>query len=594
MSIVRLVRATLIASLRDKHSVLAELQRMGILHLERLRDEEVPDMDVPSRRSREALDYLLSSRRRHRQEHRSERFDAERIETRALEIRQRVRELSDEADFLRGRIAELRPWGDFHWPAGDSIAGRHLWFYVIPLYRLPLLDRVPLPKLEVHRTNRLSYVVVISDEEPEGMPVARTHTGGVSLSELESRLEDVELEIEDLQAERVSLTRWCDLLSASMASIEDQAALRKAGAQTYDLAPLVAVSGWIPARELHRLERFGIERGVAINVREPAMGDDPPTLLENDEWAAGGEDLVRFYMTPHYSLWDPSLVVLASFLLFFAMIISDAGYALALGTITLLYAKRSRSSAGAQRFWRTCLLLSGASLIWGVLMGSYFGVEPEADSLLAKLQVASPTDANTMMQVSILVGVSHLMLASAVQAWRSRGSFAALGPLGWVILIAGGTMCWLGWGEQASQADFKAGIASMVAGALLVFLFGAESENPLKRVAGGALSLTRITNAFGDAMSYMRLFALGLASASLANTFNTMAGNILRSAPDFGFLFAPVILVLGHGLNLLLAVVGGFVHGLRLNFIEFFGWAVPQEGRPFKPFAQMERPSWNR
>jgi V/A-type H+-transporting ATPase subunit I len=102
------------------------------------------------------------------------------------------------------------------------------------------------------------------------------------------------------------------------------------------------------------------------------------------------------------------------------------------------------------------------------------------------------------------------------------------------------------------------------------------------------MSLTRITSAFGDVMSYLRLFALGLASASLAIAFNGLAKDVHENVPGIGFFFAIIIILIGHTINLVLCIVSGFVHGLRLNLIEFFGWSIPDEGRPFRAFRKKE------
>jgi V/A-type H+-transporting ATPase subunit I len=97
-----------------------------------------------------------------------------------------------------------------------------------------------------------------------------------------------------------------------------------------------------------------------------------------------------------------------------------------------------------------------------------------------------------------------------------------------------------------------------------------------------------VSGAFGDVLSYLRLFALGLASASLAAAFNDMAADVRAAIPGIGFLFALLILLLGHSLNFLLSLASGFIHGLRLNVIEFFKWGVQEEGNPYRPFERKE------
>ena len=130
----------------------------------------------------------------------------------------------------------------------------------------------------------------------------------------------------------------------------------------------------------------------------------------------------------------------------------------------------------------------------------------------------------------------------------------------------------------------------MVTGALLVFLFSSTRKvgsikDLILRVLDGLKAVYNITSAFGDVLSYMRLFALGLSGASLALTFNSLAMDVLKSSPVTGVLFAGLILLLGHLLNFALCIMSGVVHGMRLNVIEFVNWGLSDEGYPFKSFS---------
>jgi V/A-type H+-transporting ATPase subunit I len=116
--------------------------------------------------------------------------------------------------------------------------------------------------------------------------------------------------------------------------------------------------------------------------------------------------------------------------------------------------------------------------------------------------------------------------------------------------------------------------------------------NLLLRFLDGLKGVAGVTTAFGDVLSYLRLFALGLASASLAVTFNDLASQAMGVGAGIGLLLGLVILVVGHALNLVLAVVSGVVHGLRLNLIEFYNWGINEEGHPFHAFRKKETVSW--
>ncbi len=317
-------------------------------------------------------------------------------------------------------------------------------------------------------------------------------------------------------------------------------------------------------------------------------------------------------MTPGYRAWDPSWVMFFSFSAFFAMILSDAGYGLILAIVLAFFSKKlGRTSAGRQ-LRQLAVFMVLITIGYGLMIGSFFGFSPAADSWLDHLVVKSHgrsimQDREMMMLVSATIGVFHLVLANLVVAWRWLGSGHALSAVGWVVTLIGGWLVtltllpkpdtmsllsdWFGgsssqWGEMMRiTGGWMAG-----GGLLLVALF--SSTRPLTAIRprdlllrgfDGFLGLTGVTKAFGDALSYLRLFALGLASAQLAIMFNQMAHEATQ-IKGVGILLGLLVFGLGHTMNFVLAVVGGLVHGLRLNCIEFFSWSLTDEGYPFKAY----------
>jgi V/A-type H+-transporting ATPase subunit I len=166
-----------------------------------------------------------------------------------------------------------------------------------------------------------------------------------------------------------------------------------------------------------------------------------------------------------------------------------------------------------------------------------------------------------------------------------------LAPFGWAAAVLGGFALW-GGSQAGLDALTRAGTGALCGGLALVVLFAGSGERPLKRIGLGIAALTSVTGAFGDVLSYMRLFALGLASASLALTFNDMAAQIRDAVPGLGLLLALLVLLAGHAMNFVLSLSSGFIHGLRLNVIEFFKWGVKDEGTPYHPFERKESTSW--
>jgi V/A-type H+/Na+-transporting ATPase subunit I len=591
--IVPLVKVTVYGQLKDKQEVLAHLQGMGLLHLIPLsmRDEELRETG-PSSEAREALSFLLSCPVRRRQALNPAEFGASKVEAEALRLKERLHMLTDERDFLIGRIKDLRPWGNFAFPDLEDLANHRLWFFVVPHHRVKEIP-VELTMEVVHRDNRFSYVVVISEKKPEGMPVARVHTGNRSISQLEQRLEEVELELEDLQAGRTSLTRYCTLFGQSLAHLEDRAALSDAAGRTYDDSPVFALQAWCPRKKIAELQEYTAAQGLVLDRVDPDPEEVPPTLFNNASPLAVGEDLVCFYQTPSYWHWDPSSIVFVSFTVFFGMIMADAGYGLLMALALWAFWNRMGRSEVALRLRTLFTAITGGTLVYGVLIGSYFGLEPPEHSLLTALQVVHMHDFSLLMRISVLIGAGHLILANCAVVWRWRHSIKAMAPLGWVFIFSGALVAWFGYTLSVGAAVLKhVGFGSMVLGGVLVLFFSELEGSALKRFLMGLERLTKLSGAFGDTLSYLRLFALGLASASLAMSFNDIARQLHAEVQGFGLLLALLVLLIGHGLNIVIAISSGFIHGLRLNFIEFFNWSGCGEGYAFKAFRRKEKSSW--
>jgi V/A-type H+-transporting ATPase subunit I len=292
-------------------------------------------------------------------------------------------------------------------------------------------------------------------------------------------------------------------------------------------------------------------------------------------------------MTPAYWCWDPSSVVLISFAVFFAMILSDAGYGLLLGLVLLRFWKKLGRSEGGRRFRFVLGLLTASAVVYGMVVGSYFGITPQPDTILGRFHVLDMHDSGTMMMICVIIGALHIVVANVMDAVRYGWRAQALAPLGWAAMVVGGFLLGTGVMQQVDALTRWGGVV-LGGGALLVFLFAGAGHPPLQRIVRGCLAFTQVTGAFGDVLSYLRLFALGLATASLALAFNGMAGDIREAVPGVGLLFALLILIVGHALNFVLGLSSGVIHGLRLNVIEFFKWGVPQEGRLFRPFKRKD------
>jgi len=594
MSIISMHKVTFIGMTADRDRLLTDLQKMGCLQIIPLSSESAAVTDsAVSAGARDALKFLHAYPQRRRQVLDKDQFNAVEVEQQVLEVRKRLHDLHDERDFLIKRIQDMLPWGDFVLPSLQEMGSLRLWFYVVPHKELAKIQASERVWEIVRRDNQFCYVIVVDKEEPSGMPVPRIHFGSKPRHELEARLEVVEMAIEDTQAERAYLTRWHDLFRDGLNRLEDIAVCKSAAAQIYSNDSAFALQGWAPIDSLSALDAYSKKQAFYFASAAPDQQDNPPTLMRNHSWLSAGEDLVTFYMTPGYQTWDPSGVVFISFTLFFAMIIADAGYGALLGLLLMFgWSKMGRSSSG-RRLRPLLLSVVVASLGVGVLFGSYFGVTPPDESLLGKLHVLEITDTNRMMMISVVIGVFHIVLANVMNAYRYPHWQDRLPSIGWIGVICGGVALAISGSIMLSGLQ-EFGIALMSIGALLIVWFTSPNAKPIARLLHGLEGLTKLSGALGDVLSYLRLFALGLGGASLAIEFNHMAADVYAGFPGIGLIFALLILVLGHGLNLILGISSGVIHGLRLNVIEFFNWGLKEEGTLYKPFKQSEDNLWNR
>lgn len=590
MSILRLKKAALVGLTEEKVHLLDALQQLGVMHVIPLQEPQPrnPTEDsVNPERLKRALQYLLSCREKRRQVVRTRQFNLADMLTRIDHNRSQRLELMSRRDFLEKRIADLMPWGDFSFPAPEALAHQKLWFYLVPNFRMPAVERSGLVWCCVHRDNRHAYIVVLSEQEPDAnrMPVARTLTGQVPLSQLEQDLEDLEIELEAIEAEREALTRWIYQLQRCIADTEDRAFLDEVTDQTLDCEEIFAVQGWVAEKHINALQQFAETHQLALLVEEPEADELPPTQLENPEKLQGGQELVSFFQTPGYRSWDPSRVVFFSFAAFFAIIMSDAGYALLMGLVLAYYWNDMAATQTARRLRSLAATLTVTSLVWGVLVGSYFGAAAPLD-WLAGLKLLDLQDFDAMMRFSISFGALHLVLANLMMAWVRRTRLEAWASVGWALAVLAALLGWL--------QGFQAGHWLLFTAALLLVLLmsGQQQSWQWRSVIWGALALTNITKLFGDVLSYLRLFALGLASASLAITFNQLSVDVATALPGIGVFLQLLILLTGHLLNFVLTVVSGVIHGLRLNLIEFYNWSLADEGYAFRPFSKQEVTPW--
>ena len=361
------------------------------------------------------------------------------------------------------------------------------------------------------------------------------------------------------------------------------------------------LSGFLPADLAPALKDSCRENGWALLLQDPAAGDDVPTLVRN----RGGIDIIRpvfelLGTIPGYREFDISFLFLLFFTFFFAAIIGDAGYGLLIFSGSLFArARMRRRHEEPPAFLSLMLLLSLATIAWGVLTGNWFGSERLARlpwlswMVVPALSSFNPRSGETFKIIFFTVGAVHISIAhfwSFLRQAREKPFIRSLAQLGWLTMVLG--LYFLVLNLVISSEKFPVPFQAkwMIAGGLAaVIVFSRQEGRFLRGVAMGAANLLTTflssISAFADIISYIRLFAVGLAGIEIAKSFNGIAAG-MGTGPA-GILLGGLILLFGHALNMAMGALSVVVHGVRLNMLEFSGHlGMEWSGRAYKPFKE--------
>jgi V/A-type H+-transporting ATPase subunit I len=591
MTIAKLKRLTIVGTADQKPEVLTQLQDMGVLHLIDLRPEPAQLAGDPFKDTRQALKYLEDCPQKQRPARHLKNFNPQQQVERILKLKADIEQLTDERDRLSTQIEALKPWGNFRLPEKGSLDGLRFYFYQLTSKQFRQLATMDCVYQLIRKDHRYSYVVAIHDA-PLDWLIQPLKLPTVPLVDLQEQLQDVEDSIENLETRRIGATRFIQALRNYLLDAQNASELGQANAMTHDESGIFALQGWCPVKQTGDVERLAQDLGLALDIQEPAPTDNPPIYLENSPNFAPGESLIQIYGMPGYRTWDPSAMVFVSFVLFFGLIIADAGYGIILLVLALIFRGRLLRS-GQKRFWELWLALALSACIYGMLMGEYFGFEPPATSILEHIAILQPNldKLNELMAFSIGIGVVHVAIANLISMVHRWPSYSFYVHLGWLLVVVGGYSAWLFGFLAPEPLIAHLGIWGLAAGLALVFCFSHPGPLNTRGISqwffGGLHGLTEASKIFGDVLSYLRLFALGLSSTYLALTFNQLSQDV-ASFGELGILFSFIILLFGHLMNFVLCIMAGTIHGLRLNFIEFYRWSqdADEEGMPFKPFQK--------
>lgn len=617
-------------AIRDKNQFYKDAQILGAIEFIHPTGKRLTAYPQSVERLLQAIKFLQSQGHTE-QDNKKSIKEAEAIAESALEVKKTQGELLEQKRVLLQEISRIEPFGDFSPDEIQAISdatGRHFRFFLAKTSKL-LADAIPSLIL-IKRQEGIDYFISFEKEmspHPDLVELFITEPASI----LRQRLHETEEKLHQLHHKLKELRKYSTLLHRGLLHKINEIDLAHAE-ESSELElenQLFVVESWVPVTKIQEIKNLANARSIYFEEVQQEESDKAPTYLFNEGISRVGEDVVRIFDVPSNQDKDPSLWVLFAFSIFFSMIVFDAGYGLIfLASALFIRFKAKKLTAGAKRALALLTVLAISCTIWGGLTHSFFGmtldpnnffrkhslmtwlIEKKAAYHMAKkdatyqefvakypkaakykhptnfVHLYVPEASNhypistkltdtVLMELALLLGSLHII----------TGLFRYLRKnpvgIGWILFIVGAylyipyylkatSILYYGFGldpERAAHFGLQLLLVGVgLAGIISVILHG---------FAGIFESLHAI-QVFGDVLSYLRIYALGTAAYIVAETVNHMAAKV-------PIILAIFLLVFGHLINIILSVMGGTIHGLRLNFLEWYRYSFYGGGKNFQP-----------
>ena len=334
------------------------------------------------------------------------------------------------------------------------------------------------------------------------------------------------------------------------------------------------ITGWIPKSNAEKiktqLQNIATSGEIDITLSDPDHNDEIPIKLNNPKGVRSFESILKMFSLPSYNEIDPTIILALTFPLFFGFILGDIGYGIVALSLFIFLKKKVKSAAS---IINVMILSATSSIIFGILFGEVFGTEVVFGYHLPHI-ISRAHQITDLLYIAVGIGFFHInlgILLGFINEKMSHGWIAALfAKASWMLIELGVVALILG--EQIGLPSFTGYI---IIGAGIIALLKGEGIN-------GLLELPAL---FGNMLSYTRLMAVGVASVSLAVVINDLSGMLFTSGNIILVIMGVITLIVGHAINITLGIFEGFVHPLRLHYVEFFTKFFKGSSTEYKPFG---------
>jgi len=581
----------------EKEGFLEQLQELGVVDISRSVKPVDSDSSVmfhKAERARKTLEFLESIDY-------SKDADAEAIAKTTVNIegdpvdfieecRSKLTELHTSLAYAEKQLIARLPWGEYDKKAVDGLSdlGYTVRYYRVDAKKFDEAWGTLYPLQIVSNDGKKVWFVTVSPKgETYRFPIQEIAAPEGTSAEAAEDIARLKAEIIDCKAGLLNAKDYIPAIKESCNSdlVELDRYFAKEAGEGAAENMITVFTGFAPVENDAELVETFDKMGVLYLKEEAAQEDNPPIKLRNNWFTRQFECFTEMYGMPVYSEFDPTPILAPFYLLFFAMCLGDAGYGIVLLLFGLLLNKGWVKVGMFDGLGNIIALLGAGTMVVGTVLGTFFGIGmydaawvPEwmkSIMIVGDVDVPGVGVLNIQMLLAMGIGIFHICVAMTVKAicyTKRFGLKENIATWGWLILIVGGVLTGLlALGKLISPEAIKWALI-IIGGvsALAIYIFNTPGRNPLINVGAGLWDTYNMaTGILGDVLSYLRLFALGLAGGMLGQAFNNLALSVKGDAVMTWIPFV-LILIVGHVINILLSSLGAFVHPMRLTFMEYF------------------------
>lgn len=609
--IVKMLKITLLCLKNERELALERLRNLGAMHIDSAPLEETEDRSELSAKLagiRKAMIVAESIKG----------VEPSKVasEIQADALAESLISLSNEKIAELKKLEELHinrdlvvPWGDFSMRTLEEIREKGVSVHLckMPLERYEEL-KSELETIASEKAGSLSFhtvkkskhdihVAIIANFELDTveLPLARLPENA-SLAEIDTEIKSVQARISEIDAELAEKAKFNNDLKIRSAELAENLEFLENRDSMAESGVVAHITGFIPGERADELKAAAKKYGWGFMITEPGLDDDTPTYIRVPKFLEVSQPIFEFIgISPGYNEWDVSTCFLFFFTIFVGILVGDAGYGLLFLAAALFGKFKTKGDEKTDRTFNLLILLSLSTVLWGALNGTYFAINAKyLPSWMHGIEwFTDPATKNQhIQQLCFIIAAVHLSFAHVWKAFILINSRKALGEVGWAMLI---------WGNYLTALNlvvYPGNVWPMtlmgvlyIGGAALTAIFAINWKD-IGDVCNYPFGLI---GTFVDLLSYIRLFAVGLATYYVADSFNDMGVRLLGASDSmwaFPFLLILTVgvIIFGHGLNIILAGLAVLVHGIRLNTLEFSNhMSLQWLGHVYAPFKKRDK-----